>query len=158
MRIPRVRFTVRRLMVIVAVAGVSLAILMDVVDRHRNHIRLQTLSQRYLKRAFIEAHLANVALGDYLSVLSRLSNRNMSRVTKMVKSLGVEKSDRVRESLEIEAELRDLRAEIEEDAADSKQLSLLHRRQEFHAEMRKKYERASDRAWLPVAPDPPMPE
>jgi hypothetical protein len=105
MRVPRVRFTVRRLMAVVAVLAVLLGAGAEVV-------RLARLAEDYRQRA------------KYFVAAEDVRNLTVA-AERMVDPGAARKPDRI--------------------AA-------------HYAQLRRRYERAAARPWLPVAPDPPEPK
>ncbi len=116
MRMPRPRFTIRWMMVLVAVAALALSVA-------ATRRRMANLSLAYLDRAreyAIKAELAslNAVESEYYAQHGRTPDPKYAR-----------------------------------SCISYRRLS------EFHHTMKRKYQRAASRPWLPIAPDPaPPPE
>jgi hypothetical protein len=115
MRLPRVRFTVRWLMVAVAIVALAFP-LFRMARFYRMHLHA-ALSHREWEK-FHALELKNVALTEYAPSVSPQRRREMTEQS----------------------------------------ISRARNRQRYHAELKRKYERAATHPWDPVEPDPPMPE
>ena len=115
MRLPRLHFTVRWLMVAVAIAGLLVSFV--VLLRRRAHYQVQMALHRDQEESYLE--IARV-VGQRLEQLEGAGRQNMGGQLRVYG-----------ESIRAQAE--------------------------YSAAQRAKYQRASDRPWLSVAPDPPKP-
>jgi di/tripeptidase len=131
MRLPRVRFTVRRMMIAVAVVAVLIACSFQAVRLHRNY-------QHYSWR--VEFHTTmeqgDLTLASSLNNLADVLSSGASRLAG--RGFGEEMGQRAKKHFR-EAERRRVSAK-------------------YHAQMKAKYEAAARRPWLDVEPDPPPPE
>lgn len=132
MRQPMIRFTVRRMMVVVALVAVAIGATLEVK-------RLGRLSREYRRRAVTSAREERMwrreAKGE---VASELEARCLS--------------DALRAK---DQDLADLWAE--QASASACEIREVGEILNHHARLRRKYERAASRPWEPVAPDPPEP-
>jgi len=130
MRLPRVRFTVRRMMIAVAIVGVLLASGMEARWLHRKH-------REYVNRASIDSE------GERLySEWAAWDIKHESDLRSMFKRYGHEGLD-----------------DWARRMADyhGRQAAKFTLWANYHARMKAKYEAAARRPWLPVEPDPPEP-
>ena len=133
MRLPRVQFTVRRMMVSVAVV----AVLVANVELMRRHV---------VSRALATKHAAMQA---ELEAARRLAEERAKWVELLAERGEVEAptSFPLIDPLAGATTLSEVRA-----------LSTRYAKQAaYHAQLRRKYERAAARPWLPIEPDPPPP-
>jgi hypothetical protein len=135
MRLPRVRFTVRRMMIAVAV----IAILCGVGLQIRRAIRLSRLSAEYAQQA--------AKYAEFESTWRQSERHHREREQELRKLV-----DDPRQGVD-GPEFWRRQAKIEADQAEK-----LKPLVEFHATMKAKYQAAARRPWLPVDPDPPWPE
>lgn len=144
MRLPRVRFTVRRLMIAVAIAGV----IMGVTRLTANARRLRARAAGYAIRAATERE-TNWGMASDEAQLARAVDRVKVHKTRMeAGSLDQDPSDQ-RAVLEL----------MEESVARRRRrIARHHGRLAYFLAMRAKYERAARYPWLSVEPDPPEPE
>jgi hypothetical protein len=134
MRLPRVRFTVRRMMIAVAVVAVLIGVGLHV----ERAIRFSRLSTNYVEFAAMYA--------EYESIL-RKRERNHRELAERER----ESADKFQRSSSVELWRR--LAQEDTDRADKfKSLA------EYHSRMKAKYQAAARRPWLDVEPDPPRPE
>jgi hypothetical protein len=140
MRLARPQFTIRLLMVFVAIVGATLAVMMTGsrltrrAERFRQRARLLLAQERNMRR-FLDLQLQTIE--------SHKSVRNMYAdiVHKMDKSgpwRGAAQYDRAILQIELEAQF-------------SRELVT------YYWRLKQKYERAAFRPWESVAPDPQMP-
>jgi hypothetical protein len=136
MRLPRVRFTVRRMMVAVAIASLSLGAAAGV-------LRLSRLQTAYRERAALHAgEMSNLSAQD-------------TRIYRARERLAAEGVPDPGGYLGLGTRLPAPRERIEE--LNDRRNGVLFR-WEWHKKMRAKYERAAERPWLALEPDPPEPE
>jgi hypothetical protein len=131
MRLPRVRFTVRRLMIAVAIVGVLLAAGLEARWMHRKY-------REYATRASLHSYCERL----YSEWASSDIKKEADRRSKFEKNGQAGFDDWV---LHL-ADYYGRRAAKETLWAN------------YHARMKSKYEVAMRRPWLPVEPDPPEPE
>jgi Tfp pilus assembly protein PilX len=134
MPMPRVRFTVRRMMIAVAVVAVLIGVGLQI----RRAIRFSRLSANYLELAAMDA--------EYESIL-RKRERNHRELAEIER----ESADKFQQSSIVELWRR--LAQEDTDRADKFKLLA-----EYHASMKAKYQAAARRPWLHIEPDPPRPE
>ncbi len=135
MRLPRVRLTVRRMMVVVAVVAVALA-------GGLTYRRWAVYRERAAGHAHAE-QLARFLLGGGIAVIRGADGR-VEEVNGPVAVRTSEAGGGLTEFMILPTPGYDAVA--------------LGRRAAYHARLRRKYERASARPWLPVEPDPPGPQ
>jgi hypothetical protein len=149
MRLPRVRFTVRRMMVAMAVVGVAIWGIVQ-TNRWRERTRYYT------------------ARADFLDLQARWDLFRESQSRSMAAKFW-ETGKRGRFDERTIAILRDRRrtigdrfdyiARIERNAASYDESAVFSKRlADYHSSLSKKYRRAARYPWLRVAPDPPEPE
>jgi hypothetical protein len=134
MRMPRVRFTVRRLIVAIAV----IAILLAVGPQIRRTIHLSRLSAGFARRAAMHDEYESIWREDERKWREREEDDRQLADQSDLRSV----ADFWREQAERSA----VRAEKRKALAD------------YHARMKAKYNAAARRPWLDVEPDPPPPE
>lgn len=147
MRLSRVRFTIRRLMAVVAVAAIGLAAW-----------RLVRLRDDYLDHA-VRHGCSVVALGelqqlmeDQIDVFSRYiqHKRKLAKIQQdpfPIKSLPSPE--------ELDLEIKEVQKKVDKFSA---YLARYARMAEHYPRLKLKYERASRYPWLTVEPDPPVPK
>src|SRR5262245_30870332 len=144
MRIPRIRFTVGRLMVLVALVGVVLG----GVRARQHYVRCMKIAEAHEASARLDRELEriNVHLTETDRVLIE-SAREIARI-----------DDRLMKSLS-DINWQDYLRELEEGAeAHRGRLALVRARSAYKRRMREKYRRAAYRFWERIAPDPPPPD
>jgi hypothetical protein len=140
MRLARPRFTIRLLMILIAIAGVSLAAaimgsrLTRRAERFRQNARLLLALERNTRRA-LDMQLQIADSHKYVRDMNVKSLRDAGHSQPW---RGASQYDRTV-------------AEIEQQAEVSREF--VH----YYSQLKQKYERAAFRPWEPVAPDPPMP-
>jgi hypothetical protein len=126
---PRVRFTVRRMMVLVAIAAVLFGVEAWIRARQRR--------------------LRNIA--EFHRGAARTAEAKASKVFRLLENVDPRLSQQGRRDLE------DRVAEnLYPDPTSPEHRAV--RLARFHRALVTKYDRAADDPWLPVAPDPPDPE
>jgi len=151
MRSARLRFTVRSMMVAVAVVGVALG-----------GVRMHRLSRHYAKEARHNATLENILLRQK-AIATTSARRNEELLSdRMGESLSDRKDDTGTLRLfraYMRIEMKEFDAMSMEYAAKKRKSAVKYARKAAHfAALRRKYERAARYPWLPVAADPPAPE
>jgi Tfp pilus assembly protein PilE len=131
MRWPRVRFTVRRLMIVVAIVAISLGVFETV-----------RAWEKYSERAARESLITRLYLSEFNERIEMARRQKKGREA------------RISQGFPFEDEI--INEKLEKASVLGAELS--RRRLEFHAELKEKYDRATRYPWLPVAPDPPEPE
>jgi hypothetical protein len=145
MRMPRVRFTVRGMMLAVAIAGLACS----GEAMRRNYEITETIRIRrpgHEWRAEFHRDEAREARLRYEKAETHLARRIATRKFYGDPSSAAEWDERLRAS--VDRSIRDL-----EDVRESSK-----RAAEWHERLRAKYERAARSPWLPVEPDPPAPK
>lgn len=143
MRLPRIRFTVRRLMVAVAVAAVALG----ANDLRRRRERFLTLGATHKGNARV-----CVSSADWYASTAAANEREAERLRAALRSNDGAKGPHVQFASQ-------MASTIEAAAADQRAEERKHRdRARVHDALRIKYERAARSPWLPVPPDSPTPE
>jgi TPR repeat protein len=132
MRLPRVRFTVRRMMVAVAVVALVFACGLQARRLHR-------LSRAYAEKA------ARFGFGE-----------KMLRAAAAMYQAGSESLKKDLATRPVEPALRELLARDAED--EERNAERILRSANYRGLLRSKYEHAAAHPWLPVADDPPYPE
>jgi hypothetical protein len=135
MRLPRVRFTVRRLMIAVAI----IAILCGVGLQIRLAIRLSRLSAEYAQRV--------AKFADFESTWRKSERHHRQRGEELRKLV-----DDPRQGV---GGPEFWRRQAKGEADEAEKLKSLA---DFHASMKAKYQAAARRPWIDVEPDPPWPE
>jgi hypothetical protein len=135
MRLPRVRLTVRRMMIAVAVV----AILCGVGLQIRRAIRLSRLSAEYTRQA--------VNFAEFESTWRQSERHHREREQELRKLV-----DDPRQGVGGPEFWRRMAKGETDEAEKLKSLA------EFHASMKSKYQAAARRPWIAVEPDPPWPE
>jgi hypothetical protein len=148
MKIPRVRFTVRRMMVAVAIVAVSFGGGLRV-------IHLRRLAFEYAKEARFHFWQEKVMLQGKRSLMAELDIE--IEPPHAGESLGKE-TPRLDRNI-IDCPPNPFEAIRERPAAERRViLDLFSKGADYHASLRRKYEHASRHPWLPVEPDPTEPK
>ena len=143
MRLPRVRFTVRQTMIVVAIAAVALG---------ANDLRLRWDRFRALRSTHEWKWRSCLRLADLHAATAALDEREAERLRAAILAGHYP----VRSAAETVGQIASNTeaAAANERSAEKK----LRARAEFHDALRLKYERAARYPWLSVRPDPPDPE
>ena len=159
MLLPRMRFTVRGLMIAIAVMAIALGVGIEVM-------RLKRFRDQFLAKA--KEHEAWAAMySNWEEHEHRMAaieqefaarwSKHLDRQKRLVdKSRSPEIEDRVDESTK---RLRTFAEARERDALEARsRLVKFANYAAYHAALKQKYLRASERPWRSVEPDPPPPE
>ncbi len=143
MRLPRIRFTVRRIMIVVAIAALALA---------ANDLRLRWDRFRALRSSHEAKWRGCLILADLHAATAAQDEGEAKRLRAAILSGQYP----VQSAAELVAHI----ALNTEAAAASERLAeeKLRTYARFHDALRLKYERAARYPWLSVKPDPPAPE
>jgi hypothetical protein len=128
MRMPRLRFTVRRMMVAVAIAAIPLA----AITRGRH---LAAVERRHRTEA--------------ASCIERFESLNLAMPLKPGATCGGDVKDKDDDEIE-----RDLELTFGRGSAMYRTFRLWR----HHRDLAERYQAARRRPWLPVEPDPPLPK
>ena len=142
MRAPRAQFTIRRLMLAVAVFAVALGGCRIVWLRHRYRTAAATHSSSesfWRKQQSIMEQAGKDDETHWLALLETAENGSVA-VTNLIGT-----------PVKI---MSDLGTVKERNAAE---FSKCQQQVEYHAVLKRKYQRAAARPWYPVDPDPPPP-
>jgi hypothetical protein len=163
-KVPRVRFTLRRIMVAVAIVAVALA--GYEVKRRRDVYRQAAKKYRLMgQSASDEERLFRVVARSFAEAA-----RNEARLEVLLGAIDPGGIDpgiypaRVRDRAAAQADVMAARSRAKalEDAREANsQLNTAEaaaRRAEYYTRLGQKYERAARHPWLPVEPDPPEPK
>jgi hypothetical protein len=134
MPLPRVRFTVRRLMIAVAIV----ALILGAELTRRRSVQFRLLARSYAAAAEFDG----LILGGGTTTFGLHD--------------GQIRENRGGSSIRILADEGTIEFTI--DAALAYDADRLRRRAEYHGLLRRKYDRAARHPWLPVEPVPPEPE
>ena len=143
MKLPRPRFTMRWMMIVVAVAAVALGAI-DVWRRQDRFLALRSNHEWSARGclAMAESH-ASTAAGN-------------EREVERLRAAATSGDGAMRRQAELSAQIT---ANIEAQAAVERAAERKYRaRAQFHDALRIKYERAARYPWKSVEPDPPEPE
>jgi hypothetical protein len=143
MRLPRIRFTVRRIMIVVAIAAVALG---------ANDLRRRW----YRFRALRSIHEWNGRACSTMAERHASTAANNEREAERLRAALKSGHYGVRSETELVAQIAsntEAQAAIERAAERKNRARAL-----FHDALRLKYERASRYPWISVGPDPPQPE
>jgi type II secretory pathway pseudopilin PulG len=152
MRMPRVLFTVRGLMIAVAVVAILLGALSTGLAWKRKSDRYRQLAARYAQAEAMA--IRSMSSEDKSAELSRRLDEIRARL-EGPRRAPVQKLTLFGYRL-LPKRWNPDEKEYEEMQNEKKERDRL--RIAWLAHMRKKYERAARSPWLPVAPDPPNPE
>ena len=154
MRFPRVRFTVRRLMVVVAALALSLGVSVEA-------IRLKHQREQYLKLASengqSEKLYRNLERNQLaLAQIDESSAELPWNTRRPVIPFVYPDDTHIPEMNEIWSRIaRQRRDDAKRERAQAK---LSHETAEYHAGLKQKYLAAAARPWLSIGPDPPPPD
>jgi hypothetical protein len=137
-RLPRLRFTIRWMMVVVAIVALALGSTLW-------GLKMRRLARSYALRASMSKQLESKHRGLEARVTGAVQE-----IEELQQEIG--EPGPVREEPSFAAIGLDQMRLISEYAAHSRRLA------DHHATLRRKYERAARYPWLPVDPDPPEPE
>jgi hypothetical protein len=144
MRMPRIRFTVRGIMVVVALVAVGIG---GVIWG----MRLEPLAQRYrdLAKSHAEDERSSSEMAEQMEKLARNSDRELHKLETLANT-----SENAEIRLSYRGAIRSARDSLwrEKHFAD-----VAKRRAIYHGILRGKYARAARYPWLPVAADLPVP-
>lgn len=161
MRMPRVQFTVRRMMAAVAVVGIFSFVVAMKWRRDESLLRLRYhTEEEEMSRLLAGASASSAELNRWLAEQVRSpfpelrpESRYSSRADE--EYVFVPQED---EAEKPEPEKPDP-DKLEQAARSLDGEATTHRaRAEWHSTMKRKHSRAARHPWLPVAPDPPVPE
>jgi hypothetical protein len=144
MRLPRIRFTVRRIMLIVAITAVALG---------ANDLRLRYQRYRALSSVHEWTGRSCSTMAERHAATAAGNEREAERLRAAIRSDRESKHPQVVQGILQIAANTAAQAEVER-AAERK----FRARAQFHEALRVKYERAARRPWILVEPDPPEPE
>jgi hypothetical protein len=143
MPLPRLQFTVRRIMIVVAIVAVALG----ANDLRRRKVRYDALRSTHEWRG-----RSSMSLAELHASTAAANEREVERLRAAVRS----GHDTPRPEAEAAAQIT---SNIEGAAAIERAAERQFRaRARFHELLRKKYERAARYPWLVVEPDPPEPD
>jgi hypothetical protein len=143
MRLPRIRFTVRQIMIVVAIAAVALG---------ANDLRLRWNRYHALRSEHEWKSRSCLSLAERHAATAALNEREAQRLRAAILS-GQYPVRSAAEGVGQIASNTAAAAAIERSAEEK-----LRARARFHDALRLKYERAARYPWLAVGPDPPEPE
>lgn len=155
MRLPRVRFTVRRMMIAVAVVAIALGIAFGVarLKRRRDAYLIKTASFASLESFEIRFRKSDL---DYAQWARSMAEKERLFLKRMPTEPGGLVPEEMRAaSAALFAELAD--GHTQEAATSLQKAELGARRAHYFGRLKRKYERAAFYPWLPVVPDPPEP-
>jgi hypothetical protein len=143
MRLPRLQFTVRRMMIVVAIAAVALG----ANELRRRKDRYDSLRSTHEWRG-----RSSISSAEFHASTAAANEREVERLRAAVRS----RNHASRPEAEAVAQIT---SNIEGAAAIERAAERQFRaRARFHELLRKKYERAARYPWLVVEPDPPEPD
>ena len=149
MRLSRPRFTIRRIMILVAIVGVALGgtILAARLKRRAELFQTQATFFGSLEKFYQRSR--DLHLKSLESALEfQKKTAELMRETEQIRPGASDLIDQLKSELGI----KDDRAESLEETIE------LERKQiSYFSLMRRKYQRAASRPWEPVTPDPPLP-
>jgi hypothetical protein len=161
MRLPRVRFTLRSMMIAAAVVGLASGVTVESGRRRQRFLRAYRGHALAEYECSIKAQilLANMgAKGTYRPSLSEVAAmwRMDAEERRLLEADGEDLRAMMRDAGWKNPRSIPLRIDITETMKAGGLGSLL-RREDYHRRLRKTYARASRYPWLPVSPDPQGP-
>jgi hypothetical protein len=143
MPLPRFQFTVRRIMIVVAIAAVALG---------ANDLRRRNNRYDALRSTHEWGGRSSISLAELHASTAAANEREVERLR------ATDRSGHDGQRLEAEAAIQ-ITSNIEAAAGIERAAERQCRaRARFHELLRKKYERAARYPWLTVEPDPPEPD
>jgi tetratricopeptide (TPR) repeat protein len=162
MRFFRVRFTVRRIMAVVAVLALVLGVSVEAIRLKRQRDKFRSLAAQYgqleaRSRRLEQRSIETAQIGDSGGELAKKLNEIMSQSVSPRRGGQDAREMRRRraeftEQLKHTEQLKDVAAKVRAQAA------MHHKRAEYHAALRRKYSAAAARPWRSIEPDGPPPD
>jgi tetratricopeptide (TPR) repeat protein len=162
MRLPRVRFTVRRMIALVAVIALVLGVSIGAFRLNRQRdIYLKLASEHeQLEVLYRNLEQSDLEMAQFNESLPGTDESSRTRFDAQAKSRPIAGSPRVRELKKRTGNLladiaRQRRESVEQNRAGA---ALSHKTAMHHAALKQKYLAAAARPWRSVEPDPPPPD
>ena len=160
MRFPRVRFTVRRIMAVVAVIGLVLGVSIEAfrLKRQRDTFLKLAAEHEDIEKIYRQAEQFNLEMAQLSESSFAMEESFRTKVDERIKAGSELRSRAIQSRHERDDRLTEFARKRKEAGRQNRlDAAVYHRSAMYHGTLKQKYRAAAARPWRSIEPDPPPP-